>query len=72
MTIRELEIIKAALEVDIIYQKQSDKADHPALVEWLEDTEKLLRKVTSEISVRKAKQKLYKQITRNNLTGVRV
>lgn len=62
MTIHELEIIKAALESDIIYQEKSEKANHPAFIEWLKDTEKLLKKVTIEISVRKGKEQLYKHI----------
>lgn len=53
MSIRELEIIKAALEGDIIRQKDSLSAALPEFKEWLKDSEKLLRKVTKEIWRRK-------------------
>jgi hypothetical protein len=60
MNIRELEIIKAALEGDIIRQKQSDNADHPAFKQWLEDSEKLLKKVSRQMFEMKTRKKLFK------------
>lgn len=64
MDIHEMEIIKAALEGDIILQKKSEHADHPAFKEWLKDTEKLLKKVSIELMNRKAKQELFNKIKR--------
>lgn len=61
MKIRELEILRAALEGDIINQKQSDKLDHPAFKEWLVDTEKLLRKVTMRLLNERAKKEYIEQ-----------
>lgn len=61
MTIRELEILRAALEGDIINQKKSDKLDHPAFKEWLKDTEILLRKVTLKLMNERAKKEIIKQ-----------
>jgi uncharacterized lipoprotein YehR (DUF1307 family) len=58
MTIRELEIMKAALEGDIIRQKESEKMDHPAWKHWLEDSEKLLKKVSMKIIEMKGKQEI--------------
>lgn len=49
VTDRELEILKAALEGDIIRQKNHENKDHPAFKSWLEDTEILLRKINSKI-----------------------
>jgi tRNA nucleotidyltransferase/poly(A) polymerase len=60
MNIRELEIIKAALEGDIIRQKQNDNADHPAFKQWLEDSEKLLKKVSRQMFEMKTRKKLFK------------
>jgi len=57
-TIRELEIIKAALEGDIIAQKNNDKLDHPAFQSWLEDSEKVLKKVSRKLFEMKARKKL--------------
>lgn len=59
-TIRELEIIKAALEGDIIAQKNSEKLDNPAFQSWLEDSEKVLRKVSRKLFEMKARKKLLK------------
>ncbi|MCM3109914.1 hypothetical protein [Lederbergia lenta] len=59
--IRELEIIKAALEGDIIRQKNSDKATEPAFKAWLEDSEKVLRKVSKKIMTEKAKEWYFKK-----------
>lgn len=59
-TIRELEIIKTALEGDIIAQKNSDKLDHPAFRSWLEDSEKVLKKVSRKLYEMKARKKLLK------------
>lgn len=50
MKIRELEILVAALEGDIIRQKESNKRDEPAFKAWLEDSEKLLKKVRLRLS----------------------
>jgi hypothetical protein len=58
MTIRELEILKAALEGDIIQQKKSEKINHPAWKHWLEDSEKLLKKVSRKLFDMRAKQEL--------------
>jgi 2-keto-3-deoxy-galactonokinase len=58
VTIRELEIIKAALEGDIIRQKDFERRDHPAFKEWLEDTEKLLKKVSNKLFTTKAKEQM--------------
>ena len=58
MTIKELEIIKAALEGDIIRQRKSENAQHPAWKNWLEDSEKLLRKVSKKLFEMKAKEQL--------------
>lgn len=49
MTDRELEIIKASLEGDIIRQKNHENKDHPAFKSWLEDTEALLKKVNAKL-----------------------
>jgi hypothetical protein len=62
VTIRELEIIKAALEGDIIRQKEFDKRHHPAFKEWLNDSEKLLRKVSVKLFTAKAKQQMINQL----------
>lgn len=56
MTERELAIIKAALEGDIIHQRQSDKKEHPAFKAWLQDTETLLQKVNNRIWTKKANE----------------
>jgi hypothetical protein len=58
ITLDDLEIIKSALEGDIIRQKQSENAEHPAFKKWLEDTIKLHKKVSNEIIARKAKIKI--------------
>jgi len=58
MTIRELEIIKAALEGDVIAQRKSDKLEHPAFQDWLNDSEKLLKKVSRKLFEQKARKSL--------------
>lgn len=55
MTIKELEIIKVALEGDIIQQKQSENRDHPDWKEWLADSERLLKKISVKLIEMKAK-----------------
>lgn len=49
VTDRELEIIKAALEGDIIRQKNHENKEHPAFKSWLEETEILLKKVNAKL-----------------------
>lgn len=61
MTIRELEIMKAALEGDVIYQRDSINKDKPQFKEWLEDTEKLLKKVSRKLFDEKAKEQEIKE-----------
>jgi hypothetical protein len=58
LKIRELEILKSALEGDILRQKESEKMDHPAWKHWLEDSEKLLKKVSIKLIDMNAKQKI--------------
>lgn len=55
MTIRELEIIKAALEGDIIRQTESENRDQFEFRLWLEDSEKLLKKVSLKLFEAKSK-----------------
>jgi hypothetical protein len=62
LTIRELEIIKAALEGDIIQQKDNIHKDHPAWKHWLDDSEKLLKKVSMKLAEQKAKEQLINNI----------
>lgn len=62
MSVKELEIIKAALEGDIIRQKESIHKDHPAFKEWLSDTEKLHKKVQRKLFDMKSRQQLYNHI----------
>ncbi|MBN6886992.1 putative HD phosphohydrolase [Cytobacillus horneckiae] len=50
MTVKELEIIVAALEHDLTHQYKSQNKDHPAFVSWREETEKLLKKKRRELS----------------------
>ena len=53
LTIRELEILKAALEGDIMVQKDYlDEYEYKPseFVEWLIDSEKLLKKVSLRLS----------------------
>jgi hypothetical protein len=64
MTIHELEIIKAALEGDIIQQKNNPNVDHPAFKEWLKDTEELLKKVSRKLYEMKAKQQLIEELNK--------
>lgn len=59
MTIKELEIIKAALEGDIVRQRKSENAEHPAWKSWLEDSEKLLKKISKKLFEMKAKQQVF-------------
>ena len=56
MSIRELEILRAALEGDIIRQKESNKLDHPAFKEWLIESEKLFKKVTLRLITENGKK----------------
>jgi hypothetical protein len=58
MKIRELEILKAALEGDIIRQKEAENRDHPAWKHWLEDSEKLLKKVNKRLFDTKSRERL--------------
>jgi hypothetical protein len=64
LSIRELEIIKAALEGDIIQQKESIHKDHPAWKHWLEDSEKLLKKVSRKLFEMKSKEQLLNNLKR--------
>lgn len=48
--------MKAALEGDIIYQRNSINKDKPEFKSWLEDTEKLLRKVSRKLFDEKVKE----------------
>jgi hypothetical protein len=59
MTIRELEIIKSALEGDIIRQKENEHKDHPAWKHWLEDSEKVLKKISKRLFEMKAKEQIF-------------
>lgn len=63
MTIRELEILVAALESDVIQQKESDKRDEPAFKAWLEDSEKLLKKVRLRLSTEKSRKAMIDHYT---------
>lgn len=67
MTARELEILKAALQGDIIRQKESDKAEEPAFKAWLEDSEKLLKKVTRKLFEVKGRESLFKEARKMRL-----
>lgn len=59
---REFEIIIAALEGDITYQrKQEDHLNKPAFRTWLEDTESLLKEVKEEFSRRKIRQQVQRK-----------
>jgi hypothetical protein len=58
---RELGIIKAALEGDIIRQKKSPYADKPEFKEWLHDSEKVLKKVSRALLEERAKQSFLKE-----------
>jgi hypothetical protein len=62
MNIKDLEIIKSALEGDIIRQKESEKAEHPAFISWLDDTEKLYKRVCNELIRQKAQVKILNQL----------
>jgi hypothetical protein len=64
LTIRELEIIKAALEGDIITQKDNIPNDHPAWKHWLEESEKLLKKVSRKLFEMKSKEQLLNNLKR--------
>jgi hypothetical protein len=55
VTIRELEIIKTALEGDIIRQKDSHKRDQYEFKLWLEESERLLKKVSLKLFEAKSK-----------------
>lgn len=56
MSDRNLAIIKAALEGDVIRQRQSPNKDRPEFIKWLKDSEKLLHKVRMEQFAREAKR----------------
>lgn len=62
MTIQELEIIKSALEGDIIRQKQTisemaeDGGSDIRFEMWLEDTEILYKKVVKKLMTMKAQK----------------
>lgn len=58
MEIKELEIIKAALEGDIIRQEKHPNKDELAFKYWLEDSRKLLKKITKELMHKKGRQKM--------------
>ncbi|MFS0595074.1 hypothetical protein AB1L05_26285 [Cytobacillus horneckiae] len=60
MTIRELSILKAALEGDIQRQGKSPNAHRKGFKMWLDDSKKLLRKVTLKLSEEEAKRFLKK------------
>ncbi|MBN6887301.1 hypothetical protein ACUXCC_004573 [Cytobacillus horneckiae] len=60
MTIRELSILKAALEGDIQRQEKSPNAHRKDFKKWLDDSKKLLRKVTLKLSEEEAKRFLKK------------
>lgn len=70
MTIRELEILKAALEGDIIRQKESEKANHPEWRYWLRDSEKLLRKVNRRLTEEMTKDYIRKEASNEEDNGV--
>ncbi|PLR72240.1 hypothetical protein [Bacillus sp. UMB0728] len=70
MTIRELEILKAALEGDIIRQKKSEKADHPEWKQWLQDSEKVLKKVNIKLAEEMTKESYKKQAEQKNDKGL--
>ncbi|TCI99987.1 hypothetical protein [Cytobacillus praedii] len=63
MSIRELEILKAALEGDILKQKESENKNHPAWIAWLEDSEKLLRKVSRKLFDMRSRKSLLKDFS---------
>ena len=54
--VRELEIIKAALEGDIIRQKNHEKKHQPAFKAWLEDSERVLKKVHKKLMNERLKE----------------
>lgn len=58
MDLRELEIIKSALEVDIMTQREytstCDEIVKKEFQSWLDDSEKLLMKVRAMINSKKA------------------
>lgn len=58
MNISELEIIKAALEGDIIRQKEHENAELPQFKAWLSATEKVHKKVSNELITRKARERI--------------
>jgi hypothetical protein len=68
LTIRELEIIKAALEGDIIQQKENIHKDHPAWKHWLEDSEKLLKKVSMKLFEMKSRKQLLDELNGREVT----
>lgn len=56
MSIRELMILKAALEGDIQRQEQSPNAQNKEFQKWLRDTKKLLKKVSAKLFEEQAKR----------------
>lgn len=60
--IRELEILKASLESDIINrQKKSFDVNKPAFKAWLEDSENLLQKVNLKLFQAKVREQLQEE-----------
>lgn len=60
-SIRNLEIMKAALEGDLMRQRESINKDKPEFKEWLRDTQSLLIHVRRLLNVELTKQSLRKQ-----------
>ncbi|USK57805.1 hypothetical protein LIS82_26650 (plasmid) [Cytobacillus solani] len=56
MSIRELMILKAALEGDIQRQEKSPNAHHKEWKNWLRDTRKLLKKVSMKLLEEQSKK----------------
>lgn len=64
MDIRELEILKVALECDIGYQLDSHQRNKPEFKAWLEDSRKLLKKVSKQLSDEKAKRTIREEFAK--------
>lgn len=61
----ELDIIKTALEGDIIRQKKEiEEIDDIRFQKWLFDTEELYKKVSNELFTRKAKKQMLRTLSR--------
>lgn len=56
MSIRELMILKAALEGDIQRQEKSPNVHNKEFQKWLLDTKKLLKKVSTKLFEEQAKR----------------